>query len=83
MNKNYYIVKEEIIKDNTFNEGIILKTTERNKAQREANKAFFAMSKTPAFIGAIKEETVNRKVLNNILTGDSYIVEIEEYEIIE
>ena len=81
--ENYYIVKEEIIKDNTFNEGIILRTTEKDKAQRVANKTFLAMSKTTTFIGATKEETANRKVLYNILTGDSYIVEIEEYEIIE
>ena len=80
--ENYYIVKEEIIKDNTFNESIILKKTKRDKSQKTANKIFIAMSKTPAFRGAIKEETANKKILNNILTGDSYIVEIEEYEII-
>lgn len=77
--ENYYIVKEEIIINNTFNEGIILKTTDKQRAEKVANKAFLAMSKKPEFTGAIINDKVNKKVLHNTISGDSYIVEIEEY----
>ena len=77
--ENYYIVKEEIIINNTFNEGVLLKTTDRGRAERTANKTFLAMSKTPEFIGAIVNDTVNKKILHNTISGDSYIIEIEEY----
>lgn len=74
-----YIVKEEIIINNTFNEGIIVKTKNKQRAERIANKAFLAMSKIPEFIGAIINDTVNKKILHNTISGDSYIIEIEEY----
>lgn len=74
-----YIVKEEIIIDNTFNEGVLLKTTDKQRAERIANKTFLAMSKIPEFIGAIINDTVNKKILHNTISGDSYIIEIEEY----
>lgn len=74
-----YIVKEEIIIDNTFNEGVLLKTTDRQRAEKIANKTFLTMSKAPEFIGAIINNTVNKKILHNTISGDSYIVEIEEY----
>lgn len=77
--ENYYIVKEEIIINSTFNEGIILRTTDKQRAERIANKTFLAMSKKPEFTGAIINDTVNKKVLHNTISGDSYIVEIEEY----
>lgn len=75
----YYIVREEIIVNNTFNEGVLLRTKDKQRAERIANKVFLAMSKTPEFIGAIINNTVNKKILHNTISGDSYIVEIEEY----
>lgn len=77
--ENYYIVKEEIIINSTFNEGIILRTTDKQRAERIANKTFLAMSKKPEFTGAIINDTVNKKVLHNTISGDFYIIEIEEY----
>jgi hydrogenase maturation factor len=77
--ENYYIVKEEIIINNTFNEGVLLRTTDKERAERVANKVFLAMSKRPEFIGAVINDTVNKKILHNTISGDSYIVEIEEY----
>lgn len=77
--ENYYIVREEIIINNTFNEGVLLKTTNRERAEKIANKTFLAMSKTPEFIDAIVNDTINKKILHNTISGDSYIVEIEEY----
>lgn len=77
--ENYYIVKEEIIINSTFNEGIILKTTDKQRAERIANKTFLAMSKVYPFIGAIEKTEDNRRILYNAVSGDSYIIEIEEY----
>jgi lipopolysaccharide biosynthesis glycosyltransferase len=77
--ENYYIVKEEIIINNTFNEGVLLRTTDKERAERVANKVFLAMSKRPEFIGAVINDTVNKKILHNTISGDSYIIEIEEY----
>lgn len=77
--ENYYIVREEIIINSTFNEGVLLRTKDKQRAERIANKVFLAMSKTPEFIGAIVNDTVNKKILHNTISGDSYIVEIEEY----
>lgn len=81
--ESYYIVKEEIIINNTFNEGVLLKTTDKQRAERIANKAFLAMSKKPEFINAVINNTVNKKILHNTISGDSYIIEIEEYSSIE
>jgi lipopolysaccharide biosynthesis glycosyltransferase len=77
--ENYYIVKEEIIINSTFNEGVLLRTTDKQRAERIANKTFLAMFKTPEFIDAIVNDTVNKKILHNTISGDSYIIEIEEY----
>ena len=77
--ENYYIVKEEIIINNTFNEGVLLKTTDRGRAEKIANKTFSDMSKVYPFIGAIEKTENNKRILYNAVSGDSYIVEIEEY----
>ena len=77
--ENYYIVKEEIIIDNTFNEGIIIKTTDKERAIRKAEKAFQNMLKHPNLIGSIQRKIDNRYEIYNAISGDSYIIEIEEY----
>lgn len=77
--ENYYIVKEEIIINNTFNEGVLLKTTDRRRAEKIANISFLDMSKVYPFIGAIEKTEDNKRILYNAVSGDSYIVEIEEY----
>ena len=77
--ENYYIVREEIITHDSFNGGILLRTTDRNRAEKTANKVFTAMSQKAEFKGATINDTVNKKILHNTLTGDSYIVKIEEY----
>lgn len=77
--ENYYIVKEEIIIDNTFNEGIIIKTTDKERATRKAEKAFQNMLKHPNLIGSIQRKIDNRYEIYNAVSGDSYIIEIEEY----
>ena len=74
-----YIVKEEIIINNTFNEGVLLKTTDRRRAEKIANISFSEMSKVYPFIGATEKTEDNRRILYNAVSGDSYIVEIEEY----
>ena len=74
-----YIVKEEIIIDNTFNEGIIIKTTDKERAKKIANKTFLDMSKVYPFIGVIEKTKDNKRILHNAVSGDSYIIEIEEY----
>ena len=74
-----YIVKEEIIIDNTFNEGIIIKTTDKERAKKIANKTFSDMSKVYSFIGVIEKTKDNKRILYNAVSGDSYIIEIEEY----
>lgn len=74
-----YIVKEEIIIDNTFNEGIIIRTTDKNRAIRKAEKAYQDMLKHPNLIGCIQRKIENRYEIYNAVSGDSYIIEIEEY----
>lgn len=74
-----YIVKEEIIIDNTFNEGIITRTTNKEKAIRRAEKAYQDMLKHPIFRGCTQRKIENRYEAFNAISGDSYIVEIEEY----
>lgn len=74
-----YIVKEEIIINNTFNEGVLLRTTDRSRAEKIANISFSDMSKAYPFIGAIEKTEDNKRILYNAVSGDSYIVEIEEY----
>lgn len=74
-----YIVKEEIIVDNTFNEGIITRTTNKERAIRKAEKAYQDMLKHPNLIGCIQRKTENRYEIYNAVSGDSYIIEIEEY----
>lgn len=76
---NYYIVREEIIINNTFNEGVLLRTTNKERAEKIANKTFSDMSKIYPFIGAIERTRDNKRILYNAVSGDSYIVEIEEY----
>lgn len=77
--ENYYIVKEEIIINSTFNEGVLLRTTDRRRAEKIANISFSDMSKVYPFIGAIEKNEDNKRILYNAVSGDSYIVEIEEY----
>lgn len=77
--ENYYIVKEEIIINSTFNEGVLLRTTDRRRAEKIANISFSDISKTYPFIGAIEKTEDNKRILYNAVSGDSYIVEIEEY----
>ena len=77
--ENYYIVKEEIIINSTFNEGVLLRTTDRRRAEKIANISFSDMSKEYPFIGAIEKTENNKRILHNTISGDSYIVEIEEY----
>ena len=74
-----YIVKEEIIINNTFNEGVLLRTTDKGRAERIVNKTFSDMSKVYPFIGAIEKTEDNKRILYNAVSGDSYIIEIEEY----
>jgi hypothetical protein len=77
--ENYYIVKEEIIINNTFNEGVLLRTTNKERAEKVANKNFSDMSKVYPFIGAIERTEDNKRILYNAVSGDSYIIEIEDY----
>ena len=77
--ETYYIVKEEIIINNTFNEGVLLKTTDKERAEKIANKTFSDMSKVYPFIGAIEKTEDNKRILYNAVSGDSYIIEIEDY----
>ena len=77
--KNYYIVREEIIINNTFNGGVLLKTTDKERAKKITDKTFSDMSKVYPFIGAIEKTEDNRRILYNAVSGDSYIIEIEEY----
>ena len=74
-----YIVREEIIINSTFNEGVLLRTTDRRRAEKIANISFSDMSKVYPFIGAIEKTENNKRILYNAVSGDSYIVEIEEY----
>ena len=74
-----YIVREEIIINSTFSEGVLLRTTDRRRAEKIANISFSDMSKVYPFIGAIEKTEDNKKILYNDVSGDSYIVEIEEY----
>ena len=74
-----YIVREEIIVDNTFNEGIITRTTNKERAIRRAEKAYQDMLKHPNLIGCTQRKIENRYEAFNAISGDSYIVEIEEY----
>lgn len=74
-----YIVKEEIIIDNTFNEGIIIKTTDKERAIKRAEKAFQDMLKHPNLTGCTQRKAENRYEAFNAISGDSYIIEIEEY----
>lgn len=77
--ENYYIVREEIIINSTFNEGVLLRTTDRRRAEKIANISFSDMSKVYPFIGAIERTEDNKRILYNDVSGDSYIIEIEEY----
>lgn len=77
--ENYYIVKEEIIINSTFNEGVLLRTTDKGRAEKIANRTFSDMSKVYPFIGAIEKTEDNKRILYNAVSGDSYIIEIEEY----
>ena len=77
--ENYYIVKEEIIINSTFNEGVLLKTTNKERAEKIANRTFSDMSKVYPFIGAIEKTEDNKRILYNAVSGDSYKIEIEEY----
>ena len=74
-----YIVREEIIIDNTFNEGIIVRTIDKERAIRKAEKAYQDMLKHPNLIGCTQRKTENRYEAFNAISGDSYIIEIEEY----
>lgn len=74
-----YIVKEEIIIDNTFNEGIIIKTTDKDRAIRRAERVYQDMLKHPNLKGCTQRKTENRYEAFNAISGDSYIIEIEEY----
>lgn len=74
-----YIVREEIIINSTFNEGVLLRTTDRRRAEKIANISFSDMSKAYPFIGAIEKTENNKRILYNAVSGDSYIVEIEKY----
>lgn len=74
-----YIVKEEIIIDNTFNEGIIIKTTDKERAIKKVENTFQDMLKHPNLIGCIQRKIENRYEAFNAISGDSYIIEIEEY----
>ena len=74
-----YIVKEEIIIDNTFNEGIIIKTTDKERAIKKAENTFQDMLKHPNLIGCTQRRIENRYEAFNAISGDSYIIEIEEY----
>ena len=74
-----YIVKEEIIIDNTFNEGIIIKTTDKERAIKKAENTFQDMLKHPNLIGCTQRKIENRYEAFNAISGDSYIIEIEEY----
>lgn len=74
-----YIVKEEIIIDNTFNEGIIIKTTDKERAIKKVENTFKDMLKHPNLIGCIQRKIENRYEAFNAISGDSYIIEIEEY----
>lgn len=74
-----YIVREELIFDNTFNEGIITKTTNKERAIKRAEKAFQDMLKHPNLKGCTQRKTENRYEAFNTISGDSYIIEIEEY----
>ena len=76
---NYYIVKEEIIFDNTFNEGILLKTEDKQRAERVTERTFKNMLKHPNLIGCITRQTENKFEAYNAVSGDSYKIEIEEY----
>lgn len=77
--ENYYIVKEEIIFNNTFNEGTLLKTKDKQRAERITKKVFKDMLKHPNLIGCITRQTENKFEAYNAVSGDSYIIEIEEY----
>ena len=77
--ENYYIVKEEIIIDNTFNEGVLLRTTDKERAIRKAEKAYQDMLSHPNLIGCTQRKIENRYEAFNAMSGDSYIIEIEEY----
>lgn len=77
--ENYYIVKEEIIIDNTFNEGTIIKTTDKERAIKKAEKVFRDMLNHPNLIGCTQRKIENRYEAFNAMSGDSYIIEIEEY----
>jgi hypothetical protein len=74
-----YIVREEIIINSTFNEGVLLRTTDRRRAEKIANISFSDMSKVYPFIGAIEKTEDNKRILYNAVSGDSYIIEIEDY----
>lgn len=74
-----YIVREEIIIDNTFNEGIIIKTTDKERAIKKAEKVYQDMLNHPNLIGCTQRKTENRYEIYNAISGDSYIIEIEEY----
>lgn len=74
-----YIVKEEIIIDNTFNEGIIIKTTDKERAIKKVENTFKDMLKHPNLIGCTQRRIENRYEAFNAISGDSYIIEIEEY----
>lgn len=74
-----YIVREEIIINSTFNEGVLLRTTDRSRAEKIANRTFSDMSKVYPFIGAIERTEDNKRILYNAVSGDSYIIEIEDY----
>lgn len=74
-----YIVREEIIINNTFNEGIIIRTTNKERAIRRAEKVYQDMLKHPNLIGCTQRKTENRYEAFNAISGDSYIIEIEEY----
>ena len=77
--ENYYIVKEEIIFDNTFNEGILLKTEDKKRAERVTKSTFKDMLKHPNLIGCITRQKENKFEAYNAVSGDSYKIEIEEY----
>lgn len=77
--ENYYIVKEEIIFNNTFNEGTLLKTEDKQRAERITKRTFEDMLKHPNLIGCITRQTENKFEAYNTVSRDSYIIEIEEY----
>lgn len=74
-----YIVREEIIINDTFNEGIIIKTTDKERAIKKAEKAYQDMLNHPNLIGCTQRKIENRYEIYNAISGDSYIIEIEEY----